>query len=58
MHGELFDKTVVMWVYEEIIDGKKLSEVINKVCHKFSAVRVYEISGESRTFKYSIQEAM
>lgn len=24
-----FDSRVVMWVYEEVVDGKKLSEVIN-----------------------------
>lgn len=26
---DTFDSNVRMWVYEEIIDGKKLSEVIN-----------------------------
>jgi hypothetical protein len=24
-----FDKTVTMWVFEEMVDGKKLSEIIN-----------------------------
>ena len=28
-HKNEFDETVNMWVYEEIVDGKKLSEVIN-----------------------------
>lgn len=25
-----FDDTVTMWVYEEMIDGKKLTEIINE----------------------------
>jgi len=28
-HGDEFDSTVNMWVFEEMVDGKKLSEIIN-----------------------------
>ena len=30
MEFERYDKEVLMWVYEEMIDGKKLSEIINE----------------------------
>jgi len=29
VHNAEFEERIIMWVYEEIIDGKKLSEVIN-----------------------------
>jgi len=28
-HSDLFDRTVKMWVFEEMVDGRKLSEIIN-----------------------------
>ena len=28
-HADVFDRTVKMWVYEEMVDGRKLSEIIN-----------------------------
>lgn len=29
-HSEHFDQSVAMWVFEEMIDGKKLTEIINE----------------------------
>lgn len=28
-YKDIFDPTVNMWVFEEIVDGRKLSEIIN-----------------------------
>lgn len=28
-HPELFNREVLMWVFEELIDGEKLTEIIN-----------------------------
>eukprot|EP00731_Ephydatia_muelleri_P017713 Em0010g811a len=30
MEFDRYDKEVLMWVYEEMIDGKKLTEIINE----------------------------
>ncbi|CEG80047.1 Putative Glycerol-3-phosphate dehydrogenase [NAD ] [Rhizopus microsporus] len=29
-HSDTFEKEVRMWVYEEMIEGKKLTEIINE----------------------------
>ena len=29
-HSSKFEKTVRMWVFEEMVEGKKLSEIINE----------------------------
>lgn len=29
-HSEQFDQSVAMWVFEEMIDGKKLTDIINE----------------------------
>jgi len=38
-NADVFDSRVVMWVFEEIVDGKKLSEVINSQHENTSTFR-------------------